>query len=255
MTNRPILVADDDYEINELITMSLRREGYEVIAAYDGHEALNLARTHAPALVILDVLMPGMDGFEICSEIRKTSNIPILFVSCKDEDIDKVLGLRLGGDDFISKPFSPIELVARVKAHIRRNYMLQQSNQEQDTALRYGKLVITRRSMKSCSMANGSICRPRNFSCCTTWPGIRTASTRTISCSPCCGMTHISGIRTPSWCTSTICARNWRRIPPSRDISRRFAGSDTSSTTSTRTTIELCICVSWFFSFLPFIAL
>ena len=142
MTNRPILVADDDYEINELITMSLRREGYEVIAAYDGHEALNLARTHAPALVILDVLMPGMDGFEICSEIRKTSNIPILFVSCKDEDIDKVLGLRLGGDDFISKPFSPIELVARVKAHIRRNYMLQQSNQEQDTALRYGKLVI-----------------------------------------------------------------------------------------------------------------
>jgi DNA-binding response OmpR family regulator len=142
MTNRPILVADDDNEINELITMSLRREGYEVIAAYDGLEALNLARTHAPALVILDVLMPGMDGFEICSEIRKTSNVPILFVSCKDEDIDKVLGLRLGGDDFISKPFSPIELVARVKAHIRRNYMLQQSNQEQDTALRYGKLVI-----------------------------------------------------------------------------------------------------------------
>lgn len=142
MSQKTILVVDDDQEINELIAMSLKREGYRVISAFDGKSSLELAKTNSPDLVILDVLLPGMDGFEICSELRKTSNVPIMFVSCKDEDIDKVLGLRLGGDDFISKPFSPIELIARVKAHIRRNSMLQQKTVEQDQVLRYDNLVI-----------------------------------------------------------------------------------------------------------------
>lgn len=142
MSQKTILVVDDDQEINELIAMSLKREGYRVISVFDGKSSLELAKTNSPDLVILDVLLPGMDGFEICSELRKTSNVPIMFVSCKDEDIDKVLGLRLGGDDFISKPFSPIELIARVKAHIRRNSMLQQKTVEQDQVLRYDILVI-----------------------------------------------------------------------------------------------------------------
>lgn len=101
-----------------------------------------MAKQYAPDLVILDVLLPGLDGFEICSELRKISTVPILFVSCKDEDIDKVLGLRLGGDDFISKPFSPIELVARVKAHMRRNYQFQKREREQDQVLQYDNLII-----------------------------------------------------------------------------------------------------------------
>mgnify|MGYP001286501122 CR=1 FL=1 len=143
MTRKKILVIDDDKEINELITMFLKREGYEVISAFDGFEALTLAKRHSPDLLILDVLLPGIDVFEICNELRKTSNVPILFVSCKDEDIDKVLGLRLGGDDFISKPFSPIELIARVKAHIRRNYLLNNNKEaERDEALSYDNLVI-----------------------------------------------------------------------------------------------------------------
>lgn len=142
MSQKTILVVDDDQEINGLIAMSLKREGYRVISAFDGKSSLELAKTNSPDLVILDVLLPGMDRFEICSELRKTSNVPIMFVSCKDEDIDKVLGLRLGGDDFISKPFSPIELIARVKAHIRRNSMLQQKTVEQDQVLRYDNLVI-----------------------------------------------------------------------------------------------------------------
>jgi DNA-binding response OmpR family regulator len=137
-----ILIVDDDYEINELISLSLKREGYQVISAYDGHEALSMAKQHSPDLVILDVLLPGMDGFEICSELRKMSTVPILFVSCKDEDIDKVLGLRLGGDDFITKPFSPIELIARVKAHMRRSYQFQKRETERDQILRYENLVI-----------------------------------------------------------------------------------------------------------------
>lgn len=142
MTNKTILVIDDDKEINELISMFLQREGYKVITAFDGYEALALARNHSPDLLILDVLLPGLDGFEICSELRKTSTVPILFVSCKDEDIDKVLGLRLGGDDFISKPFSPTELIARVKAHIRRNYLLQKKEVERDQILTYDNLTI-----------------------------------------------------------------------------------------------------------------
>lgn len=142
MLKKTILVVDDDREINELLTMSLTREGYQVLSAYYGNEALALARQHTPDLVLLDVLLPDMDGFQVCSELRKSSNAPILFVSCKDEDIDKVLGLGLGGDDFISKPFSPIELVARVKAHMRRSYFLPKAEAEADQKLVFDRLLI-----------------------------------------------------------------------------------------------------------------
>lgn len=142
MSPQTILVVDDDKEINELISISLKREGYNVISAFDGHEALSLAKNHSPDLVILDILLPGIDGFEICNELRKISTVPILFVSCKDEEIDKVLGLRLGGDDFISKPFSIIELIARVKAHMRRNYQFQKRDINDDQILKYDNLII-----------------------------------------------------------------------------------------------------------------
>lgn len=137
-----ILIVDDDQEINELLTMSLKREGFHTLSVYNGVDALKAAQEHAPDLVLLDVLLPGMDGFQICSEIRKTSNVPILFVSCKDEDIDKVLGLGLGGDDFISKPFSPIELIARVKAHIRRSNLLHKHEEVTDKTLKFDQLLI-----------------------------------------------------------------------------------------------------------------
>ncbi|RXZ82282.1 DNA-binding response regulator [Paenibacillaceae bacterium] len=142
MNKKTILVVDDDNEINELLTMSLKREGYHVISSFHGHDALALTSEHSPDLVLLDVLLPGLDGFQVCSEIRKISNVPILFVSCKDEAIDKVVGLGIGGDDFITKPFSPIELIARVKAHIRRNYLLQKNENQAEQTLRYDKLLI-----------------------------------------------------------------------------------------------------------------
>ncbi|QDH20390.1 response regulator transcription factor [Saccharibacillus brassicae] len=140
--NKTVLIVDDDPEINELLTMSLKREGFHTVSAYTGAEALRAAQQHLPDLVLLDVLLPGMDGFQICSEIRKTSNVPILFVSCKDEATDKVLGLGLGGDDFISKPFSPIELIARVKAHIRRNNMPPKPEEQIDETLVFDNLLI-----------------------------------------------------------------------------------------------------------------
>ncbi|MDF2667878.1 MAG: response regulator transcription factor [Paenibacillus sp.] len=143
MLNKTILVVDDDPDINELLKLSLSREGYNIIPAFRGSDAIVSMEKFNPDLIILDVLLPDMDGFELCRVLRKTSNVPILFLSCKDDDSDKVLGLGLGGDDYISKPFSPIELVARVKAHMRRNYSL--NDKEKDsTELKFPGLTIDR---------------------------------------------------------------------------------------------------------------
>ncbi|WEK54704.1 MAG: response regulator transcription factor [Candidatus Cohnella colombiensis] len=141
-TVKTILVVDDDREINELVHMSLSREGYRVVSAYHGMDVLPLVAEHNPDLIVLDVLLPGMDGFEICRELRRTSDIPILFASCKNEDIDKVLGLGLGGDDYIAKPFSPVELVARVKAHLRRSALRSKDVDDQSAILKYPGLTI-----------------------------------------------------------------------------------------------------------------
>ncbi|MBP1989993.1 response regulator transcription factor [Paenibacillus eucommiae] len=144
MLKKTILVVDDDADINELLNISLTREGYHVVSAYRGADAIPLVIQHQPDLIILDVLLPDIDGFEICRELRKTSTIPILFLSCKDEEIDKVLGLGFGGDDYMAKPFSPIELVARVKAHMRRNYLLRKDIKEDDSILNFPGLSIDR---------------------------------------------------------------------------------------------------------------
>ncbi|WP_167954792.1 response regulator transcription factor [Anaerosporobacter faecicola] len=114
-----ILVADDNTEITDLIENILEKEGYEIIKTYSGLEAVD-AFDHTISLVILDVMMPEMDGFEVCQKIRQKSQVPILFLSAKGTDIDKVVGLSAGGDDYMVKPFSAIELVARVRALIRR---------------------------------------------------------------------------------------------------------------------------------------
>jgi two-component system, OmpR family, response regulator VicR len=115
-----ILVVDDEKPIAEILKFNLAKEGYEVFVAYDGKEALDLAKSSSPDLVILDIMLPVMDGFEVCREIRKTSRVPILMLTAKDSEIDKVLGLELGADDYVTKPFSPREIIARVKAILRR---------------------------------------------------------------------------------------------------------------------------------------
>lgn len=114
-----ILVADDNREITDLIASLLESEGYEVIKTYSGNEALDKF-TNQIILCILDVMMPGMDGCEVCRHIREKSNVPILYLSAKGTDVDKVIGLSAGGDDYMVKPFSSIELIARVKALLRR---------------------------------------------------------------------------------------------------------------------------------------
>ncbi|BCN29152.1 response regulator transcription factor [Anaeromicropila herbilytica] len=119
-TKQKILIVDDDTNIAELISLYLTKECFDTLVVSDGEEAINSFKTYEPNLILLDLMLPGIDGYEVCREIRKTSSVPIIMLSAKGEIFDKVLGLELGADDYIIKPFDSKELVARVKAVLRR---------------------------------------------------------------------------------------------------------------------------------------
>ena len=133
MDSYNILVCDDDKEIAAAIEIYLRNEGYNIFKAYDGLEALDTIRNNEIHLILLDVMMPKMDGIKATAKIREEKNIPIIILSAKSEDTDKILGLNMGADDYVTKPFNPLELVARVKSQLRRyanlGCMTQKSNQ------------------------------------------------------------------------------------------------------------------------------
>lgn len=119
-----ILVVDDDREIAGAIEIYLKNEGYEVLTAYDGYEALELLRKNSIDLILMDIMMPRLDGIQTTMRIREELNIPIIILSAKSEDYDKITGLNVGADDYITKPFNPLELIARVKSQLRRYTML-----------------------------------------------------------------------------------------------------------------------------------
>ncbi|MDD5944094.1 MAG: response regulator transcription factor [Clostridia bacterium] len=120
MEKTRILVVDDEKHIAELISLYLMKEGYETREVYDGRKAMEEFYSFAPELVLLDIMLPGMDGYQICTEIRKKSDVPIIMLTARSDTFDKVLGLEMGADDYIVKPFEPKEMVARVKAVLRR---------------------------------------------------------------------------------------------------------------------------------------
>jgi two-component system OmpR family response regulator len=124
-----ILVVDDEENIAETLKYNLLREGYEVIVVGDGRQALELARREKPDLVILDLMLPNMNGLDVCRNLRQFSTVPILMLTAKEEEVDKILGLELGADDYMTKPFNLRELIARVRAMLRRMEMLQGMNQ------------------------------------------------------------------------------------------------------------------------------
>jgi DNA-binding response OmpR family regulator len=134
-----ILVIDDDKKIVELIRLYLQKDGYDVLVAYDGREALDIARQKKPDLVVLDLMLPVIDGLDVCRILRAESKVPIIMLTARTTESDKLLGLDLGADDYVTKPFSPRELLARIRAVLRR---VREMEDEGPTEIRVGDLVV-----------------------------------------------------------------------------------------------------------------
>ncbi|MBB3868479.1 two-component system response regulator VicR [Parageobacillus toebii NBRC 107807] len=143
MMEKRILVVDDEKPIADILQFNLQKEGYEVICAYDGEEALQKVEEIMPDLILLDIMLPQKDGMEVCREVRKKYDMPIIMLTAKDSEIDKVLGLELGADDYVTKPFSTRELLARVRANLRRHTQIVAQEETNDTnEIIIGSLVI-----------------------------------------------------------------------------------------------------------------
>lgn len=142
--DKKILVVDDEKPIADILQFNLKKEGYTVFCAYDGDEAVKMVEEIEPDLLILDIMLPKRDGIEVCREVRKKYEMPIIMLTAKDSEIDKVIGLELGADDYVTKPFSTRELIARVKANLRRHQQVAAVAEEESetTEIEIGSLVI-----------------------------------------------------------------------------------------------------------------
>ncbi|WP_078414497.1 response regulator YycF [Priestia abyssalis] len=141
--DKRILVVDDEKPIADILKFNLQKEGYDVYCAYDGMEALEKVEEVQPELILLDIMLPQKDGMEVCREVRKKYDMPIIMLTAKDSEIDKVLGLELGADDYVTKPFSTRELLARVKANLRRHQQAPAAAEESETnEIQISSLVI-----------------------------------------------------------------------------------------------------------------
>lgn len=139
--SKKVLIVDDEKNIVEILKFNLKKEGFDTIEAYDGEQAIERALSDKPDLILLDVMLPKMDGFTVCRKLRQQISTPILMLTAREEEVDKVLGLELGADDYITKPFSQRELMARVKANIRR-VSIEETEVSQGNFIRCGSLAI-----------------------------------------------------------------------------------------------------------------
>lgn len=142
MELKKVLIIEDEESISDIIKFNLTKEGFETDTAYNGQDGLEKALTGNPDLILLDVMLPMMDGFEVCKKIRETASTPIIMLTAKEEEVDKVLGLELGADDYITKPFGMRELVARIKANIRRTQLIDEVKNEPSNVEDFGNLTI-----------------------------------------------------------------------------------------------------------------
>lgn len=145
MAQHRVAIVEDDKNIRDIVTAYLNKEGYNTTIAGSAEEALDIWKSSQPDMWILDIMLPGMDGYELCKQIRQTSDVPIIIISAKDEELDKILGLELGGDDYLTKPFSPRELVARVKRLFKRTGVQEvkhQSETETGGEISVGSLTL-----------------------------------------------------------------------------------------------------------------
>ncbi|SDK30313.1 response regulator transcription factor [Sediminibacillus albus] len=138
-----IVVVEDDRNIRDIVSAYLMKEGYQVTVVETGEEAMELWKNNPPDMWILDIMLPGIDGYELCKRIRQESDVPIIIISAKDDELDKILGLELGGDDYLTKPFSPREMVARVKRLFKRvDHSIPSKQEEEAEGLHAGSLVL-----------------------------------------------------------------------------------------------------------------
>ncbi|MBQ4339790.1 MAG: response regulator transcription factor [Firmicutes bacterium] len=142
MKTKKVLIIEDEVSISDIIKFNLLKEGYEIETAYNGEEGLKKALNLNFDLVLLDIMLPHIDGFQVCRKIRESSNVPIIMLTAKEEEVDKVLGLELGADDYITKPFGMRELIARIKANIRRTEFSSDSNDSHSKITNYGNITI-----------------------------------------------------------------------------------------------------------------
>jgi DNA-binding response OmpR family regulator len=156
----PILIVEDDKKTASLVSLYLEREGFTTMVACEGRQALKLASQYKPSFVILDLMLPEVDGWEVCRELRRTSDVPILILSAREEELDRVLGLSLGADDYVVKPFSPRELVARVKAILRR---VRWRAPQTQTRLTHGELVLDRDKRKVTLQGQQAMLTPSEY--------------------------------------------------------------------------------------------
>ena len=163
---KTILIIEDEKAIVDILSFNLEREGYRVCAAYDGEEGVAVATRENPDLILLDLMLPKMDGFEVCKYIRRSMNTPIIMLTAREEEVDKVLGLELGADDYMTKPFSMRELCARVKANIRRRQIDIESETPSSNGegkLSFGDLVIDLNSVSVTKKGEFVELTPREF--------------------------------------------------------------------------------------------
>jgi DNA-binding response OmpR family regulator len=142
MKERTILIVEDDKALVDVLNYHLSKEGYKVVIALDGEQALEMARKSRPSIILLDVMLPKMDGFQVCRILRGEMTMPILMLTAKDSEVDKIVGLEIGADDYLTKPFSMRELVARIRAMLRRSEMVETEPSGQAVPIRVGALEI-----------------------------------------------------------------------------------------------------------------
>ena len=156
-----VVIIDDDEHIRELAALYLEKEGFHVAVAFDGTSAGNIVQKEQPSLVVLDLMLPGKSGYDVCKEIRQKSNVPILMLTARDEDVDKIVGLELGADDYLTKPFNPRELVARIKAILRRADAAQ--GQPAGSVIRAGALIIDKQRREARADDRRLVLRTKEF--------------------------------------------------------------------------------------------
>ena len=150
MSKGTILIVDDEKEIRKLITIYLKNEGYEVLQAGDGEEGLEIVKKRDVHLIVLDIMMPKIDGIHMCMKVREIAEMPIIMLSAKTQDMDKILGLTTGADDYVAKPFNPLELIARIKSQLRRYMKMSGTSVQDENEIEIGDMkvnIVTRRSL------------------------------------------------------------------------------------------------------------